>query len=68
MKFDDSIWVISTVKGREKKRKEKVTYWGWGVVAGKIRKHQPGRTAKKSSDQSRVNECFKKMGRLGGKC
>lgn len=34
MKFDDSIWVISTVKSREKKRKEKVTYWGWGVVVG----------------------------------
>ena len=66
MKFDDSIWVISTVKGREKKKKRKS--YLLGGVGGKIRKHQPGRKAKKSSDQSRVNECIKKMGRLGGKC
>ena len=52
MKFDDSIWVISTVKGREKKRKEKVTYWGWGVVVGKIRKHQPGRRVGRPHSQS----------------
>ena len=60
------LWVISTVKGREKKEKKK-------LLAGrkkkkKIRKHQPGRKPKKSSDKSRVNECFKKMGRIGGKC
>ena len=30
MKFDDSIWVISTVKGREKKKEKKKLLAGRG--------------------------------------